>query len=197
MLGSFRTHNLKWIIPTAPTRPMSVFAGFPGTACFDPNDISDDDAHADIEGLNASAEHSFYFPAVKLGIGGFSIGAAAALYMSAYYILGENPTRVRRLSSIIVLSGWLPCHRTIKRLVEDSFISIVVKEVSLPVFMCHGPEDDVVSYEHGERCGKFLHSTGFINLTFWKMDGLCHETCAAEILEMCRWLNDKMGLRGC
>lgn len=53
---------------------------------------------------------SFFFSAVKLGTGGFSTGAAAALYMAAYYILGECPIRVRKLSSIIVLSGWLPCH---------------------------------------------------------------------------------------
>lgn len=44
-------------------------------------------------------------------------------------------------------------------------------------------EDDVVSYEHGERCGNFLHGTGFINLTFWKIDGYIHTLSFAQMRE--------------
>lgn len=52
--------------------------------------------------------------AVKLGIGGFSMGAAIALYSATCRILGQygngNPYSVN-LSAIVGLSGWLPCSR--------------------------------------------------------------------------------------
>jgi len=48
---------------------------------------------------------------VKLGIGGFSMGAAMALYSATCYALGRygygNPYPVN-LKAIVGLSGWLP-----------------------------------------------------------------------------------------
>lgn len=49
--------------------------------------------------------------AVKLGIGGFSMGAATALYSATCHALGKygngNLYQVN-LQSVIALSGWLP-----------------------------------------------------------------------------------------
>ena len=51
---------------------------------------------------------------VKLGVGGFSMGAASALYSSMCHVLGQygngNPYTLN-LSVIVGLSGWLPCSR--------------------------------------------------------------------------------------
>lgn len=51
---------------------------------------------------------------VKLGIGGFSMGAATALYSATCQVLGKysngNLYPVN-LSAVIGLSGWLPCSR--------------------------------------------------------------------------------------
>lgn len=57
-----------------------------------------------------------YYVTVKLGIGGFSMGAATALYSATCHILGQyangSPYPIN-LSSVIGLSGWLPCSRYI------------------------------------------------------------------------------------
>lgn len=49
---------------------------------------------------------------VKLGVGGFSMGAATSLYSATCFALGKygngNPYPIN-LSTIIGLSGWLPC----------------------------------------------------------------------------------------
>lgn len=51
---------------------------------------------------------------VKLGIGGFNIGAAIALYSVVCQVLGRyrngNPYPIN-LSILVGLSGWLPCSR--------------------------------------------------------------------------------------
>lgn len=52
--------------------------------------------------------------AVKLGVGGFSMGAAAALYSATCCANGKygngKPYPVN-LSAVVGLSGWLPCAR--------------------------------------------------------------------------------------
>lgn len=52
---------------------------------------------------------------MKLGIGGFSMGAAAALHSAACYAHGRFTNGVAypvTLSAVIGLSGWLPCSRS-------------------------------------------------------------------------------------
>ncbi|KAG0461509.1 hypothetical protein HPP92_021806, partial [Vanilla planifolia] len=49
--------NIKWICPTAPVRPVSVFGGFPSTAWFDVGDLSEDGPD-DVQGMDASAAHA-------------------------------------------------------------------------------------------------------------------------------------------
>ncbi|XP_057787552.1 uncharacterized protein LOC131004813 [Salvia miltiorrhiza] len=136
---------VKWICPTAPTRPVPIFARLPGRAWFDPRDVSEEDTSPDSQGLNETAALIAQIFSrepcdVKLGIGGFSIGAAACSIRGPHTtFLAKMVAGLRfleNLSSVIVLSGWLP---------------------------------------------------------FYK---LCHDTCGAEMLEMCSWLNEALKLQG-
>ncbi|XP_074332933.1 uncharacterized protein LOC141670819 isoform X2 [Apium graveolens] len=144
LLESFPLPNIKWICPTAPTRPVALFGGFPCTAWCDVGEISED-APDDLEGLDASAEHVANLlsnePAdIKLGVGGFSIGAATALYSSMCHVLGQygngNPYTLN-LSVIVGLSGWLPCSRVLKNRLERSQVARRLA-TSLPILLCHG-----------------------------------------------------------
>ncbi|CAL5397105.1 unnamed protein product [Camellia sinensis] len=56
LLETLPLPNIKWICPTAPSQPVSLFGGFPSTAWFDISDLSEN-AQNDIEGLDASAAH--------------------------------------------------------------------------------------------------------------------------------------------
>ncbi|XP_044349104.1 acyl-protein thioesterase 1 homolog 1 isoform X1 [Triticum aestivum] len=122
LLDALPLPNIKWICPTAATRPVAAFGGFPCTAWFDVDDTSVD-GRDDIEGLDASAAHianllSSEPSDVKLGIGGFSMGAAAALHSAACYAHGKfssgTPYPIT-LSAVISLSGWLPCSRSVSQ----------------------------------------------------------------------------------
>ncbi|KAL8521871.1 hypothetical protein ACS0TY_012145 [Phlomoides rotata] len=202
LLESLPLPNIKWICPTAPTRPVSLFGGFPCTSWFDAQEISDD-APDDIEGLDASAAHVANLlstePAdIKLGIGGFSMGAATALYSATCQISGQygnrNPYFIN-LSCVVGLSGWLPCSRTLRNQMERSNDS-VRRAALLPVLLCHGSGDDVVAYKHGENSARILSFAGFQNLTFRSYDGLGHYTIPEEMNEVCRWLAARLGLQG-
>ena len=54
----------------------------------------------------------FFHFAVKLGVGGFSMGAATALYTASCFVhgkLGNDDAFPTRLDAVVGLSGWLPC----------------------------------------------------------------------------------------
>ncbi|KAK4375447.1 hypothetical protein RND71_006124 [Anisodus tanguticus] len=202
LLESLPLPNIKWICPTAPTRPVAILGGFPCTAWFDVGELSDDGPD-DFEGLDSSVAHIANLlsaePAdVKLGIGGFSMGAATALYSATCFAQGKygnGNTYPVNLRAIIGLSGWLPGSRNVRNKIEGS-LEAERRAASLPILLCHGMCDEVVPYKYGERSTLVLNSAGFRNLAFKKYDGLGHYTVPREMDEVCNWLSAKLGLEG-
>ncbi|XP_010254331.1 PREDICTED: acyl-protein thioesterase 2-like [Nelumbo nucifera] len=202
LLETLPLPNIKWICPTAPTRPVAIFGGFPCTAWFDVGDLSEDGPD-DVEGLDASAAHVANLlstePAdIKLGIGGFSMGAATALYSATCCTQGRygngSPYTVN-ISAVVGLSGWLPCSRSLKNNMGGSN-ETVRRAASLPLLLCHGRADDVVLYKYGEKSAEVLSSAGFRSLTFKTYNGLGHYTVPEEMDEVCNWLTARLGLEG-
>ncbi|KAJ8751617.1 hypothetical protein K2173_025770 [Erythroxylum novogranatense] len=202
LLETLPLPNIKWICPTAPIRPVAIFGGFPSTAWFDVGDLSDD-APDDLEGLDASAAHvanllSTEPNCIKLGVGGFSMGAASALYSATCSIrsqYGNGNVYPVNLSAIVGLSGWLPCSRNLKNRMEGAY-EASGRAASLPVLLCHGLGDDVVAYKHGEKSAQILSSAGFQNLTFRTYDRLGHYTIPQEMDEVCNFLTTTLSLDG-
>lgn len=192
--------NVKWICPTAPTRPVALLGGFTCTAWFDVAEISEDSPD-DLEGLDASAAHIANLlstePAdVKLGIGGFNMGAATAVYSATCFALSKYangnlyPINLR---AVVGLSGWLPGTRSLKNKIEGSH-EATRRAASLPILLCHGRSDDVVAYKYGEKSAQALASAGFRNIMFKCYDGLGHYTVPREMDEVCSFLASRLGL---
>ncbi|CAL2275121.1 unnamed protein product [Prunus armeniaca] len=202
LLETLPLPNIKWICPTAPTQPIKVFGGFPSTAWFDVGELSED-APDDIEGLDASAAHvanllSTEPDDIKLGVGGFSMGAATALYSATCFTLrkyGNGNPYPCNLSAVVGLSGWLPCSKTLSKKLEE-VDDAARRAASLPLLLCHGKGDDVVPYKFGEKSSQALSSTGYQNVTFKAYNGLGHYTVPEEMDEVCAWLSSKLGLEG-
>ncbi|URE12493.1 Phospholipase/Carboxylesterase [Musa troglodytarum] len=197
LLETLPLPNIKWICPTAPTRSVALLGGFPCTACNPPMvrlallhldwsymassvvfhagfDVADpsQDGPDDADGLEASAAHIANLlssePAdVKLGIGGFSMGAAAALHSASCFAQGRYGNGGRypiNLSAVVGLSGWLPCSRSVLSQVNASLDQFLLggirtlgrcssrslkaevessqeaarRAASLPLLLCHG-----------------------------------------------------------
>ncbi|XP_047317394.1 acyl-protein thioesterase 2-like isoform X2 [Impatiens glandulifera] len=202
MLETLPLPNIKWICPTAPTRPVTILGGFPCTAWFDAGDLAVD-GQDDVEGLDTSAAHIANLlstePAdIKVGIGGFSMGAATALYSATCFAQGKYgngyPYSIK-LKAVIGLSGWLPCSRSLRNKIEGS-VEGARRAASLPILLCHGKCDDVVPYKHGEKSCQTLASAGFRYVVVRIYDGIGHYTVPKEMDEVCNWLNIRLGLDG-
>ncbi|XP_031473457.1 uncharacterized protein LOC116245959 isoform X1 [Nymphaea colorata] len=200
LLETLPLPNIKWICPTAPTRPVAIFGGFPCTAWFDVGDLSEE-GPADVEGLDASAAHVANLlstePAdIKLGVGGFSMGAATALYSASCCAHGKygngNPYTVN-ISAAVGLSGWLPCAKSLKDKIGESE-EAARRAASLPLLLLHGKGDDVVRYKFGEKSAEVLTSSGFRNMTFKSYNGLGHYTVPEEMDDFCKWIVASLGL---
>ncbi|CAI9284270.1 unnamed protein product [Lactuca saligna] len=201
-LESLPLPNIKWICPTAPSRPIALFGGAQSTAWFNVEDMSEN-ATDDVEGLDASATHIANMLTnerddIKLGVAGFSMGAAMALYSATCRVLGQYGNGNRypiNLSVVVALSGWLPCSRIVRSRVHAS--QEAARRASLlPILLCHGQVDDMVDYKHGEKSAQTLRSTGFQNMTFRTYNGLGHHTIPEELNDVCCWLVARMGLSG-
>ncbi|KAH0735694.1 hypothetical protein KY290_012323 [Solanum tuberosum] len=202
LLETLPLPNIKWICPTAPQRPITLFGGFPSSAWFDVNDLSEN-AIDDIEGLDASAAYVASLlatepPHIKLGVGGFSMGAATSLYSATCFVRGkyENGNSYPvNLSAAVGLSGWLPCAKTLTSKLEG-VEGAVNRATSLPILLCHGKGDDVVPYNYGEKSSQKLRSCGFQDVAFKSYTSLGHYTIPEEMDEVCGWLTSKLGLEG-
>ncbi|XP_028105258.1 acyl-protein thioesterase 1-like, partial [Camellia sinensis] len=142
-----REEEIKWICPTAPTCLVAILGGFPRTAWFDVRELSEDSPDV-FEGLDTSVVHIANFlstePAdIKLGIEGFSMGVATALYSATCFAQGQYGNGIDypvNLRAIVGLSGWLPgsslcttLRNKIKRSQEAAR-----RAASLPILLCHG-----------------------------------------------------------
>lgn len=202
LLETLPLPNIKWICPTAPTQPIAIFGGFPSTAWFDVGELSED-APDDLEGLDASAAHVANLlstePAdIKLGVGGFSMGAATALYSATCFVhgqFGNGKSYPANLSAVVGLSGWLPCSKSLSKKMEG-LNEAAMRAASLPILLCHGKGDDVVPYRFGKKSTQALNSNGFRDATFKDYDGLGHYTIPDEMDDICAWLTLKLGLEG-
>ncbi|KAJ6715128.1 ALPHA/BETA-HYDROLASES SUPERFAMILY PROTEIN [Salix viminalis] len=184
--------NIKWICPTAPTRPVAMLGGFTCTAWFDVGEISEDSPD-DWEGLDASAAHVANLlstePAdVKVAVGGFSMGAATAIYSATCAAMGQygngNAYPINLRAVELEEQRSKGSHEAARR------------AASLPLFLCHGTSDDVVPYSYGEKSAHCLNAAGFRNLTFKSYEGLGHYTVPGEMDEARNWLTARLGLEG-
>ncbi|KAG4196685.1 hypothetical protein ERO13_A06G187100v2 [Gossypium hirsutum] len=177
LLESLPLPNVKWICPTAPTRPVALLGGFPCTAWFDAGELSEESPD-DWEGLDTSAAHIANFLStepsdVKVGIGGFSMGAAMALYSATACALGRYGNGIPypiNHRAVVGLSGWLPGSRGLRNKIQVSH-EAARRAASLPILLSHGTCDDVVPYKIGEKSAHSLNIAGFWNLTFKNYEG--------------------------
>nr|XP_043626080.1 acyl-protein thioesterase 2-like [Erigeron canadensis] len=192
--------NIKWIFPTSPARPFTLFGGLPTTTWFDVVEMSED-ATQDVEGMDASAAYvlsllSIEPQEIKLGVGGFSMGAATAIYSASCFVRGklENHTgSPTHLDAVVGLSGWLPCANDLSNEVEGNEVE---GRAALPILLCHGRGDDVVNFRYGERSAEKLTLAGFEDLTFKSFNSLGHNVIPEEMNEVSIWLTSKLELEG-
>ncbi|ODN79915.1 hypothetical protein L202_03804 [Cryptococcus amylolentus CBS 6039] len=189
--------SVKWILPLGPIRPVTFRQGLLESGWFDVPQLATPDKPVveDGEGQLASLQSIDLIiqdevdrgtPESKIVLGGFSQGAMISLLGSVVL--------ERRLAGIVALSGRLPLSERVDELKS-------VHASGTPIFVAHGKEDAVVSYEFAERAVDILSKIGrpvlpqgsvFVrpSIRFTSYPGLGHTYSEEELLDLIEWLRE-------
>jgi phospholipase/carboxylesterase len=170
---------LRFLFPHAAVRPVTVNNGYEMRAWYDIRDFSIT-GREDLEGITEAADRVHAYVARERDAGvtpdrvvlaGFSQGGAVALHAGL-----RSP---ERLAGVVAMSTYLP------------FKSRLAAEISqtnrdLPILMCHGTQDAVVSVELGQLSRDVLKEHGYE--VEWHAYPMGHEVCMPEIARVAQWL---------
>lgn len=177
---------IRFIFPHAPTRPISINAGYIMPAWYDIYSLERGEREDD-KGILESARQIMQLieqeelrgiPSNKIVLAGFSQGAAMALQAALHY--------PKKLAGVFALSGYLPLsHQFGERLSEANR--------TIPIYMAHGTEDQVVPLQYARHSKAYLTQQGY--LVDWQTYPMAHEVCKEEIRaishHLIAWLKDK------
>lgn len=146
--------HVKFVLPTAPTQPVTINMGFSMPSWYDitgldsrSNEVCDGlDRSADtllnlIESETAGTAPAHGIDYSRIVLAGFSQGGALALYAGMTRRRSDGSERGLGLAGIVVMSGYLP---------RSGSFRIAKGSESTPVLHCHGRDDPMVTVEAAE-----------------------------------------------
>jgi phospholipase/carboxylesterase len=170
---------IRFVLPHAPLRPVTVNGGMAMRAWYDIAEV-DLERRVDSGEIAASvasvtalldAQLTAGIPASNLVLAGFSQGGVIALQAGLGY--------AQRLAGIIGCSCYVP----------DPDLLAAARSpanTATPVLLAHGREDPVVPYRLG-KVGRDLVA-GFGNPVTWHPYAMQHAVCAEQVGDLRRWL---------
>jgi phospholipase/carboxylesterase len=170
---------VRFVFPHARVRPVTINNGYAMRAWYDIKALALSGAE-DEAGIRESEntvrgyiqrELDAGIAANKIVIAGFSQGGAIALQTALRY--------PQRLAGVMALSTYLPLRGM---LAEEASKS----NRDVPILMCHGRHDAVVSMQLGEVSRDAMQKLGFV--IEWREYAMEHSVCADEVSDIGRWL---------
>lgn len=162
--------GVKFVLPHAPVRPITIHEGFPMPGWYDIITIDPENFIHDVEGIEASARYVQGLIDAEIAHGiapqhimlaGFSQGGAIALYAGL-----TTPTPI---AGIIALSTYLPAPEVVEQ-----------KRSALrpPILLEHGTEDIVIRPKFAEQSHQKLVDMGYdVSFNLYPM---AHSVCESE-----------------
>lgn len=184
-LGLPKDLAVQFIFPHAPIRPVTLNGGMPMRAWYDITALTAE-GRDDRVGLAQStkAVHELIEGAIKNGIPsekialvGFSQGGAMALHAGL-----RHPGA---LAGLVALSGYLPLAADYPDVIETA-------NQSVPVWMGHGQDDEVVRHEWGAKTAEHLKAWG-LPVSWNDYPHLEHSVHAEELQTLGRFLATVLG----
>lgn len=187
---------MKFILPHAPTRPVTLNNGFRMPSWYDIKSLSEPDESEDVAGLQASSrtlldlvgrERQAGIPSERIFIGGFSQGGAVSLFTML-----TRPEESSNLAGIIALSAYVPGRTYVKTHSPQPL------KLTLPVFIAHGTADRVVAYGWHRDSVQYLKSVlpeATASLTVHTYEGMEHCTCGEEMADLAEFLDRQLARR--
>ncbi|SDH62744.1 alpha/beta hydrolase [Pseudomonas panipatensis] len=173
----------RFILPQAPTRPVTVFNGMPVPSWYDikamapARAIDEDQLEASADGVSALIESQLAagIAARRIILAGFSQGGAVVLHSAYLHWPGE-------LGGVMALSTYGPTF--------SAGIALPESKKQLPALCLHGTYDDVVAFDMGRAAYDFLHAQGVD--AQWRDYPMAHEVSNEEIGDIGAWLRERL-----
>lgn len=174
------TESVKFIFPNAPIIPVTINNGYRMRAWYDILDFSNLHREVDSNGIIANVAQindlideviASGIPADKIIVAGFSQGGVISYYtaLKSKYNLG----------GLLILSSYLPD----LSLLSDEEMQ---QKNQLPILVCHGTQDPVVSIEYARQAIQYLQS---FNIPYqWLEYPMEHSVCYDEIVAISAWM---------
>jgi phospholipase/carboxylesterase len=178
------TLGVRFVLPHAPVRPVSLNQGMPMRAWYDIKALTAG-AIEDAAGIADSAvrmesyvqrEREHGIAAQRIVFAGFSQGGAMALHSALRY--------AEPLAGVLALSAYLALRDRLA--IEGS-----AANRNTPILMCHGQYDPVLPLQIGQLSRDALLRQGYA--VQWKEYAMRHEVCAEEIGDIALWLQQRLG----
>ena len=169
---------IRFIFPHAPVRPITINQGYQMPGWYDISSLSivDEEDESGIKESSAilkrlcEEQEASGITSDRIIVAGFSQGGAIALHCGCRY--------PKPLAGIMALSTYLALPDTLADEISDTAIET-------PVFMAHGRQDEVVSYDYGMQ-GKELLDENNIDVHWYEYD-MGHAVCDEEIQHIRQW----------
>lgn len=164
---SAKLDHVKFILPTAPTQPVTLNMGMPMPSWYDIVGL-DDRASESCAGIEESREtvlnildeeHAAGVRYDRMVLAGFSQGGALSLFT------GMQLHQEKKLAGVVVMSGYLAAASTFK-------LSAGLENT--PLLHCHGESDPMVRHEWGIKTRDALTEMGATNYTMKSYPALQH-----------------------
>lgn len=161
---SYHFPYIKFIIPTAPIRAVSLNGGMHMPAWYDIKSFSDNqcegiDESAEIIRSLIESEVSVGLPYSRIAIGGFSQGAALSLFV------GLQLPIEKKLAGILVMSGYLAA---------DSRFKLTPGLESTKILHCHGTADPLLGIDKALLTKETLLAQGLLSYELVTIHGMSH-----------------------
>ena len=175
--------GIRFVFPHAPRRPVTLNRGASMRAWYDIRELSAGSLE-DAGGILESAtrldgfierERALGIQADRIVVAGFSQGGAMALQVALRYR--------ESLGGVLALSTYLPLR---DRLASEASEA----NRTIPILMCHGRNDPMLSIQLGRLSRDALQALGYA--VEWKEYSMQHEVCAEEIADIARWLRRRL-----
>ncbi|KEY73147.1 hypothetical protein S7711_04895 [Stachybotrys chartarum IBT 7711] len=185
--------HVKFILPDAPVRPLTVGQGATRQAWFDilyfDGSSESIRENEDVNGIEVSkgyiqrliqAEIESGTASERIVLVGFSQGAAISILAA---LTGDH-----KLGGIVSLSSWLVRYKDFESLLPEENPNRQV-----PILMGHGIDDRMVPVGLGKQSFDDLRRMGFSPC--WEVyPGVGHETCEDELEDVEAFLQEQLGL---
>jgi len=168
----------KFILPTAPTQPVTMNMGMPMPSWYDIVGLDErsnenckglPDSRARLEGILKTEHESTGLPYSRMVLAGFSQGGALSLFTGLQ--LEES------LAGLVILSGYLPAASQFKP-----------KQLSTPIYHGHGSMDPMVNYALAEKTKAAVTAHGVTDYTLESFP-IPHSVSPAELQKVSAFLS--------